>query len=248
MHTRALLPGKEPRRRGTSSCRWSCTWRFFPRSSRRRTSHRRRRSSTSPAEPWPFCPGPAWRLAPLLPRIPFPLQHRTLVHYNKIITYPTYPRCWHIWQCLSGVVKWNFGRWCHHLGDIWHFSEVLLFKTRWHCLMDKLWKQQMTWWFHSYFRTPWKSLQGSHVQNDNTMSHSTTVTVGMKEETWAHPSSSSSSGPPQRRPEDRRCLPFAFPASLWAFVSAAARSSADTEPTSRKSSVQTSAARKEEKH
>lgn len=44
----------------------------------------------------------------------------------------------------------------------------------------------------------------------------------------------SSSGPPHKRLRDQYRLPFVFPVSLWEFVSAAARSSADTGPTRNK--------------
>lgn len=104
----------------------------------------------------------------------------------------------------------------------------------------------MTVSFHSYFGTSWKSPQASYFQDDVTILHSIPLTIQMKEETRAHPSSD----PPHKRVKDRHCLPFAFPASLWEFASAGARSSADTEPTSSKLavSVQRSLARKEKKH
>lgn len=156
MHTGASLPDKEPRRRGTSSCRWSCTWRFFPRSWRRRTSHRRCRSSISPAEPSPSCPGPAWCLAPLLPRIPFPLQHRKLFHSKKtkkkhVLLISPAGRFDNVCQQLSDVTAWE---------TCCIFQIFRYLKTRFHCLVEKFWKQQMTLSFRGYFRTSWKSPQG----------------------------------------------------------------------------------------
>lgn len=67
------VPGIAPHRRGTSSCRWSCTWRYVPQRWRWRTCYRRCRSNIWPSEPSPCYQGRAWGPVPLPPQTPLPL-------------------------------------------------------------------------------------------------------------------------------------------------------------------------------